>query len=134
MHSESEHLIHIQNCSCSSRSLHEVHSSWHAQSWTEVDSSDLLTRTEDQLDLLSELPQAVVQGWDLYQHTHRLVTVAQSTVPVLERLKRWGAVEPLFSIKDRVSVPKFMSIVQNFQKRTTFKWTTCITCFQVHCS
>ncbi len=71
------------------RSIHSLHATWYPLIWFEVDTTELLTAAEGQLDLLGELPRTTVSSWDLYQHTSRQVSTIQATAPVLERLKRY---------------------------------------------
>ncbi len=80
----------------SNRSIHSRHSTWYPNTWSEVDSTELLTVVEVQLDQLAELPRTIVSGWDLYQHTLRQVTTVRATAPVLERLKRYNYVHVMY--------------------------------------
>ena len=54
-----------------------------------MDSSELLTNTENELDLLSELPQKIIRSWDIYQNVLNAVLTVQANAPILERLKRY---------------------------------------------
>ena len=53
-----------------------------------MESSELLSGTEKQLDLLNGLPPKLTQGWDIYQFLTQAVCTIQNTVPVLNGLKR----------------------------------------------
>ena len=74
---------------CICRSILELHSEWYRQCWNEIDSSELLTNTENELDLLSELPQKIIRSWDIYQNVLNAVLTVQANAPILERLKRY---------------------------------------------
>ena len=70
------------------RSIHDKHSSWHRQHWSEIDTNELELETEQQLDLISTLPRAVVQDWDIFKVTVEVVHVVQTTAPLVDGLRR----------------------------------------------
>lgn len=70
------------------RSIHDKHSTWYCQHWCEIDTHELELETEQQLDLISTLPRAVAQDWDIFKLTEESVHVVQTTASLVDGLRR----------------------------------------------
>ena len=70
------------------RRISNRHASWHSQRWSEIDTSELSFETQQQLELLSTLPETVVQNWDIFQLTVEAVRIIQTSAPMIDGLRR----------------------------------------------
>lgn len=74
---------------CNYRSILSQHSFWHKYLWNAVDTGELLEGIEKQLQVVSSLPTKIVEDWDIYISLSQSVATIQTSVPMLEGLKRY---------------------------------------------